>query len=240
MAIAFDAASPANQYTNGATSLTFSHTCTGSDLILIVGVGMSGDASPTGVTYNGVALTQVPSGSVVFNTGYICELWYLVGPATGAHDVVISRTYSGRIYACSLSYTGVSSGAPLGTAATAGSAGSTSFTVDVSAATNYVVVDICYVASGAATSITQGAGQTKRVEALDGVNIGNVAAMSEEAGAATVTMSWTHGGASEPWGIVGVALKPATGKFARPSSDVAGGTFRSIHTTAPFGPIVIA
>jgi hypothetical protein len=28
--------------------------------------------------------------------------------------------------------------------------------------------------------------------------------------------------------------------FARPSSDVAGGTFRSIHTTAPFGPIVIA
>lgn len=33
---------------------------------------------------------------------------------------------------------------------------------------------------------------------------------------------------------------PATAQFARPSSDVAGGTFRSIHTTAPFGPIVIA
>jgi len=32
----------------------------------------------------------------------------------------------------------------------------------------------------------------------------------------------------------------ATAQFARPSSDVAGGTFRSIVTTAPFGPRVIA
>jgi hypothetical protein len=32
----------------------------------------------------------------------------------------------------------------------------------------------------------------------------------------------------------------ATSQFARPSSDVAGGTFRSILVTAPFGPRVIA
>jgi hypothetical protein len=32
----------------------------------------------------------------------------------------------------------------------------------------------------------------------------------------------------------------ATAQFARPSSDVAGGTFRSILVTAPFGPRVIA
>lgn len=37
-----------------------------------------------------------------------------------------------------------------------------------------------------------------------------------------------------------VTYTEAAASFARPSSDVAGGTFRSIVTTAPFGPRVIA
>lgn len=35
-------------------------------------------------------------------------------------------------------------------------------------------------------------------------------------------------------------LTATIAQFARPSSDVAGGTFRSIQVTAPFGPRVIA
>jgi hypothetical protein len=43
------------------------------------------------------------------------------------------------------------------------------------------------------------------------------------------------------WAVVWVAAAiAATAAFARPSSDVAGGTFRSILVTAPFGPRVIA
>jgi hypothetical protein len=42
------------------------------------------------------------------------------------------------------------------------------------------------------------------------------------------------------WDWALFADDPPTGQLARPSSDVAGGTFRSIVTTAPFGPRVIA
>lgn len=42
------------------------------------------------------------------------------------------------------------------------------------------------------------------------------------------------------WDIGAAAWVEAASQFARPSSDVAGGTFRSIVTTAPFGPRVIA
>ena len=58
--IAFDAT--ANGQDSNVASLTWSHTCTGSDLVLIVGVstrGGDGDAVPTGVTYNGVAMTLI-------------------------------------------------------------------------------------------------------------------------------------------------------------------------------------
>jgi hypothetical protein len=63
-----------------------------------------------------------------------------------------------------------------------------------------------------------------------------------------VTGDWT-GGFTDPWpgtssastlrDHIRASVEPA-GQFARPSSDVAGGTFRSIVTTAPFGPRVIA
>ena len=109
MAIAFDA--KYNSVTPGtATSLTYSHTCTGSDLILVVGVlnvPPSGSASaPTGVTYNGDAMTKITdksSGSGRQKN----SLWYLINPDTGTHDVVVTLGGNNYIGAISCSYTGV-------------------------------------------------------------------------------------------------------------------------------------
>lgn len=105
MAIALDASSAS--FVNPGTSLTYSHTCTGSDLILLVGVrGTSTNGSITGVTYNGVAMTEVTR---VLETGgniYI-YLFYLIAPATGANDIVISSSSSALITGVSASFTGV-------------------------------------------------------------------------------------------------------------------------------------
>jgi hypothetical protein len=105
MAIAFDSTATANQ-ASGAT-LTFSHTCSGSDRILLVGV-VTEIASPdivTGVTYNGVAMTQL--GKVFSGDLDEVYLYALIAPATGANNVVISVSNAlAFTYGGSVSYTG--------------------------------------------------------------------------------------------------------------------------------------
>lgn len=112
MAIAYDATAHGN--TGGATSLTFSHTCsTGQDRILWVGfrVGSSSDVA-TGVTYGGVAMTQAIKRQDTSGSQYV-YLYYLIAPATGANNVVISLSGSNSIIGISASYTGANqSGQP--------------------------------------------------------------------------------------------------------------------------------
>lgn len=97
MAIAFDAVG------GGASSgSSFSHTCTGSNLILFVLTleDPAGGGPVTAVTYNGVSMTNSGLGTLVDGT----RLWYLYAPATGSNTVAvtggagnghISASYSG-------------------------------------------------------------------------------------------------------------------------------------------------
>jgi len=97
--------------TNGgnatATSLTFSHTCSGSNRILHVAVATpTADNTDyvTGVTYGGIAMTRVDTfRSPGLGGAYLYEL---VNPALGANNVVISASGSVPIYGASLSHTG--------------------------------------------------------------------------------------------------------------------------------------
>ena len=115
-AIAFDAA--VDDTNAGAASLTFSHTCTGDNLILFVGVSSgSGTTLPTGVTYGGEAMSLVNSGT---RTTVLGALYMKVGPLTGANNVVI--TYAGAqgdIIGVAVSYTGAKQSGQPNTSATA-------------------------------------------------------------------------------------------------------------------------
>jgi len=104
MAIAFDAVS--DGYNNG-TSLTFAHTCTGSDRFLVVGIKLYGDNDITGVTYNSVSMTHIGT-AVLAGEGSRAVLYGLTAPSTGANNIIISRTSSNHILATGASYTGVS------------------------------------------------------------------------------------------------------------------------------------
>lgn len=106
MAIALDT-STHYQYTSydGTTSYTYSHTCSGTDRILWVGVTTHTTKTVNGVTYNGVSLTK----AVDKTDGAYISLWYLIAPATGANNVVISTTSGlGRMNSDCASYTGAS------------------------------------------------------------------------------------------------------------------------------------
>lgn len=111
MPIAFDAT--ASSFTASGTTLTYTHVCTGSNLILFV-VASTHSTSPvtavTGITYNSVAMTSLSNfadGNARFN------VYYLLNPATGSNDVVITTDTTDNIMGESISYTGAKqSGVP--------------------------------------------------------------------------------------------------------------------------------
>lgn len=73
-------------------------------------LGVSGSDKITGITYNGVALTQI--GVSIQNTRYI-GFYYLLNPASGSNTVTLTGSSSAVIEAYSGSYTGVNqSGQP--------------------------------------------------------------------------------------------------------------------------------
>lgn len=207
MAIALDAASSTSAMS--ANPVIFSHTVSGADRFLIVGASWANGSSVTvtGVTYDSVAMTLIDEESNLdsFGSPLGASLWGLIGPNTGTHDVSITFDSGGPAPALcgASSWTGVHQTTPLGTAAKATGDGTTP-TVNVTSAANEVVVDVMvgYLSSG-----TPGTGQTADWN-LDSLSV--TGAGSHEAGAGTVTMSWTIGGGfTDNWRIVAVPLKPA-------------------------------
>lgn len=192
--------------TTAISSLTFSHDSSGTDRLLLVGVSFNPNQGETvsSVTYNGTALSFV--GSATHSNDARIEIWQLVAPDTGTHDVVV--TFSAELQygavAGAQTFTGVHQTTPLGTFVGANDISAGPATVDVSSASNELVFDT--VACETCTSLTAGAGQTERwnLSWADGSVMG---AASTEPGASTVTMSWNLG-SSDYWAIGAVPIRP--------------------------------
>jgi hypothetical protein len=102
---------------------------------MLVGVSLNASTDTvSGITYNGVPLTQKGYWPVQPRV----EIWYLVAPPTGAHDVVI--TFSANLKqgakAGVMTFTGANQSTPLGTFAHASGTTTGPATVNVTSATN--------------------------------------------------------------------------------------------------------
>lgn len=161
MAIALDAVTSATTSSVG-TTLTFAHTCTGSDLILFVGAvgNNTGSATDdiTGATYNGVAMTLVNKTFVAADR--YRYLFYLLAPATGANNVVITSSTSGGYKGGNaISYTGASQTGQPDSNATAETTGTTITPTTTVVASNCWLVSVAGVGGA---SPAAGAGATIR------------------------------------------------------------------------------
>lgn len=227
MAIAYDNAASTSSAANVASLTTASWTISGSDRILMAGVmsGAGTPVSPNAVKWGGsggTALTQKGS-TLSFRTFGRVSQWYLIAPTASSDTLYCSWASNQDETALGgASYTGVDQSTPHGTQATATSdAGSQDPTVNVSSASGELVVDVAAILdeNGARTTLTVGASQTARVD-ID--QVGGAAyesfGMSEEAGAGTVTMSWTglNSILNVGWGILGVPLKPVSATTGSP------------------------
>jgi prepilin-type N-terminal cleavage/methylation domain-containing protein len=194
--------------TDGGSSITISHTTSGSDRLMLVGVSMVNDGleTVTGVTWNGTEnLTLV--GTEANADDARVEIWKLVAPSTGTYNVVITfnEALNAQAIGGVMTFTGVDQTTPLGPFASAEADG-TLASVDVSSATDELVFGV--VAAETPSGFTEGPGQSEHW--YQSVGSGRTeGAGSTEAGAATVTTSWTLG-SSDHWAIGGVSIKQTT------------------------------
>lgn len=196
MAVAFDARSEGERATAG-TSLTVSHTCTGSNRALYAAISSGSgltDVSTVTATYSGVSMDVLFTDTSV--AGREIRVFRLVAPATGANDIVFSWSGNNFLRAVAASFTGVDQSDP-DDAQTAidGSGGGTSSSGDQSSTVGDMVMDALLVTNGV-TGLTAGASQTEINQIVadgSGAEYLGIAA-SYEAGASTTTMSWSWTG----------------------------------------------
>jgi len=169
VAIAFDAASVATGETG--TSHTHAHTCTGDNRILFcyTEIGSASDVV-TGVTYATVAMTRV--NRVAADADEYMSLYYLIAPATGANNIVISTSSSVFIGTAATSYTGAEqSGVPDSQATNTGTSTAPTATTTVVDTDSWTIAVTRRPAGNAAGTPT--AGTTERAGAGANTRLGD-------------------------------------------------------------------
>ena len=101
MAIARDATTVISGTVN--PSLSTNVTVTGSNPILIFGFILGADVISS-VTYNGVAMTQLTK--LAGNGGAFLYLYFLIGPTTGTHALIVNTSVADAVDGAATSYTG--------------------------------------------------------------------------------------------------------------------------------------
>ncbi|HVS25963.1 MAG TPA: DUF6701 domain-containing protein [Burkholderiales bacterium] len=204
-AVAFDAAASTS---SAASSTTFSwtHTASGANRVVIVGVSYISPSATATATYGGTSMTLV--GSQFTAADSRMAMFSLVNPPTGAQTVTVTLTAAPTqgFVGGSVSFTGANQTTPTGTFVSA--IGTTSpASLTVTSATGELVIDTLQCDNGC-VSITPGGSQTQRWNLNAGAG-GNFGGGSTAAGAATVTTTWTF--TSDNWAYGAVSVKAAVG-----------------------------
>ena len=232
VAAVFDAASA--NFVENDSILTFNHTCSGSNRVLIVdvAVGNSPDSMTCGVTYNGVAMTSLAKKHSNENTAGYIEKFILINPASGSNSVVVTLTGAATtLIAGGKSYNGASQTLAdyTGSVVSASGADATP-TVNVTGTALDSIVDDGSCNGNAFTAV--GAGQTQRwdVPVNNNTAAGNARGSTEPGNGGTVTMSYTV--TSDWWAIIAVEIPVVAESAGTPvGQDLAF----SYNTKAPIG-----
>jgi hypothetical protein len=201
MAVAFDSGSS----TGSAGGVTLAHTCTGSNLILLLFIidwtGSDNNILTANPQYNGVAMTLYTTHA--FNTARI-EMWYLVNPATGTHNITYSN--SGPEVGIGASFSGVDTANPFGTVTGSTGNSSTPTSASLTIPANDMFVDGIGILCG--TGATIGSGFTQIATAAPCNPKGQV---GYKAGGGTYQDVWTGYTQDSRWANLALQLKaPST------------------------------
>lgn len=205
MAVTLDATS--SVFTSAGSSTTLSHTTSGANRGLLVFVGIEtalGAPTVSSVTYAGVSMTLVRSDAVA--SGSVrSEIWKLAAPASGANNIVVTLSAAADHAVAGQSYNNVHADVVSNHNGVALTTGNPS--VAVTSAVGELVADITHSQrDNTDAQISPGAGQTQRWTQGAGDNRPR-AKGSTEAGAASVTMSWSYAAATREKTLSAASVK---------------------------------
>lgn len=205
MSIAFDAAAGGDNG-GGTNTITFAHTCTGSNLGLVVGI--YGDEVPTTVTYSGTSMALIGQNTPLKSI----SVWYLDGPATGSNNVVVTMMSNQTIHAVSSSYTGVKGSGQPDANVFNSSVFTTSITQAIITITDNSWTVMC-ADSSTSSATTAGSGSTLRWTNIG--STGGALAILDSAApitpAGSYSMTASNGNGSSIWATGVLALAPLGG-----------------------------
>lgn len=199
--ISFDAGTSGTS--GNASSVSFSHTTASqSNRYALGGYNWSNNlASISSITYNAVAFA---AGEAQIASNVNMAMRSLAAPTTGANTYTATISSTSTFNAASVvTYYGVAQTGSLGTYVK-GSSGTGSPTITVTSAATELVVDMTGDIQSFGGTLTVGSGQTERTRSTLTGLVSRIA-VSDEAGAASVVMDWTH--TSSEWISIGVPLR---------------------------------
>lgn len=195
-------------------TVTIPATVAGTNNVLIVGVSMNitGNTGATvaSVTYNGVALTQAGFHNDAGNTERV-EIWYLVAPATGTNNVVVTTNLLGGAAVGTIvgatNVSGADQTSPIRDFASADGAAAGLSTLNIPSANGDTVVDTLAI-TGTDSVTAYGPTQTQVWASASGATANDVyGSGSTRAGAASVPLSETLN-ANSNWSLGAVSVRP--------------------------------
>lgn len=208
MAIAFDNYAATGAVTDNTSNITYSYNAgSGANrfLVVVVSTSLTSD-TVSGVTYNGVAMTNVAGMQRTSVAGdYNVYTFCLIGPATGSNTVTVTWTtprssaYSSGFNA---TYTGVSqTGQPTGGTTASGTATTGSVSVTTTDDNSWLIGE----AQNNANFITAGANTTQRSAASSS---GYFDTNSAQTPAGSKTMNVAFTGSTAAWKFSAAAIAP--------------------------------
>lgn len=211
--IQFDATTTSG-YETSQTVYSWSHTSTGSNRYLLVGISMLSVAGSSvssvvmGPGTDDLAFTFL--GARASASGAVrVEMWGLKAPLTGANTIQVTLSAALDSIANAISFRNVNQTSPVEgiNSDSATNVGAADATVDVTTvADSDWGVDVVATSD---TSITVGAGQTSRENVTGTLGSGGMSTEGPKSPAGAVTMSWTNVGALATWSILALGLRPA-------------------------------
>lgn len=225
-AIAFDAKSSGSN--SNVTTLTVSHTVSGSNTILFVSVGTKdggGGAAVSGVTYNGVAMTNITTQNI--SSTYYQDLWYLINPSTGTNNIVASfgGVSADQAVISAASYTGVLQVSPLTSSASAQNSNTTSLSpanISTTVDNSWVVSSVAFDGDGTNQPAVAG-GETQRdvisPNTVWWVGLSDIVMTT----AGSITTTWSNTGAASKYLVSDVGFAPAATATGTPPPSYSQG-----------------